>query len=74
MIAFAVLLALNIIAYFMGAIFYGQNEGWAFNFREGVFYLDDRVIGFRFFEPGAIGLWAVFVIASFAKEIRGTHS
>ena len=73
-VSFAVLLVINFTAFFMGLVFYGLNEDWAFSFQHGVFSLNGRLVGLNFFEPATLGLMALLFVASFAHEIKETLS
>ena len=72
-VSFTVLLLINFTIFFLGLIFYGLNEAWEFHFRHGVFSLNGRILGLKFFEPASIGLMSVLFIAAFANELKNRY-
>jgi hypothetical protein len=70
----AVVLAINLASFLIGLVFYGLNETWEFHVKDGVFSLNDRIVGLRIFEPASIGLMTVMFVAALSKELKKSLS
>lgn len=70
----AILLTINLATFLLGLVLNGSNVIWEFYLKQGVFSLNGRTMGLKFFEPAAIGLMLVMFIAVLAHGSKRSQS